>query len=330
MLTTSRHALITGGAGFIGSHLAEYLLANDWRVTVLDDMSTGRISNIEHLTGDNRFRLFVGSAGDRELLRELAAEADIVWHLAAVVGVRKVMEDTVSTIERNLHTTENVLKVCNLLHRRVLLASTSEVYGSNPKDRFAEDDDSIIGNSRHRRWCYAAGKLMDEFHAYAYYHATALPMTIVRLFNTVGPRQVGRYGMVVPTFVEQALRSDPITVHGDGTQRRCFTSVMDVVRCLYELALKDEAVGEVFNIGSDREISIRELAETIKKLTQSDSPIVYKSYQEVYGEDFVDMERRVPDTTRLQQTIGFAPDTPLPDLLQSVIDDLRCQLARVD
>ncbi len=316
-----KHALITGGAGFIGSHLCEHLLGAGWRVTVIDDLSTGRIENVKALEENPDFRVIVGEAGDAELLEPLVARADTVFHLAAVVGVRKVMEDTIATIERNLHTTEVVLRACNRYRTRFLDTSSSEVYGANPKDSFTEDDNAIIGPSRYRRWCYAAAKLMDEFHAYAYYYSTALPMTIVRLFNTVGPRQVGHYGMVVPTFVGQALKDEPITVHGDGSQQRCFTFVKDVARCLVELSECEKAVGEVYNIGSANEISIMELARKVKEMTGSSSPIVCKSYGEVYGETFVDMERRRPNTDKLKAAIGYAPDTGLDEILQSVIKE---------
>lgn len=317
------HALVTGGAGFIGSHLCEYLLQQEWSVIALDDLSTGSIANIRSLEGHSDFRLAVGSAGDRQLLQELAVDVSVVFHLAAAVGVRKVMEDPVGTIERNLHSTEEVLRVCNERRLRVLITSTSEVYGSNPKELFREEDDSIIGNSRHRRWSYAASKLLDEFHAYAYFHANELPVTIVRLFNTIGPRQVGHYGMVVPTFVSQAFKGEAITVHGDGSQRRCFTYIGDVVRCLYELSLAGGASGNTYNVGNREEISILALAEKIKAMTKSKSPIVFQSYAEAYGEDFVDMERRMPDTSRLFRAIGYAPDTPLEAALQSVIDHTR-------
>ncbi len=323
MAETGKRALITGGAGFIGSHLCDRLRAQGWAVTVLDDLSTGRVENIRAHEGRPSFTFYVGSADDPQLLRELVAATDVVFHLAAVVGVRKVMENTVETIERNLHATESVLKTCNLFRKRLLIASTSEVYGANPKAAFTEEDCAIIGNSRHRRWCYAAGKLLDEFHAYAYYYATALPVTTVRLFNTVGPRQVGHYGMVVPTFVRQALAGEPLTVYGDGSQKRCFTYVGDTVEALYRLAEKPETAGEIYNIGADAETSIQELAETIKRLTGSASPIVRKSYAEVFGEDFVDMERRRPDTSKLRAAIGFAPTTPLAETLGKIIAHMQ-------
>jgi UDP-glucose 4-epimerase len=312
--------LVTGGAGFIGSHLCERLLADGWAVTAVDDLSTGSRENVAALAEDPDFRLEVGRAGDRDLIERLTDRADAVFHLAAVVGVRKVMEDTVETIEKNLHTTEVVLKAAGRRKVPFLISSTSEVYGSNRKEAFREDDESVIGNSRHRRWCYAAGKLLDEFHTYAYHHSQGLPAVIARLFNTIGPRQVGHYGMVVPTFVGQALRGEPVTVYGDGSQRRCFAYVGDVVRCLAALIDCPAAAGEVFNVGSDAEISIMELAEKVKALTGSDSPIEKRSYREVYGEDFVDMERRLPDVSKLRGAVGFAPDTPLDETLEIIIE----------
>ncbi len=317
------HALITGGAGFIGSHLSEFLLAQGVRVTVLDDLSTGSIDNIRHLESRDGFRILVGSAADASLLERIATDVDVLYHLAAVVGVRKVMHDTVATIETNLHSTEAVLSVANRFRIRTVLTSTSEVYGASTRDKLSEEDDEIIGPSHYRRWCYAAGKLLDEFHAYAYFHSMRLPVTIARLFNTIGPRQVGHYGMVVPTFVRQALRGEPITVHGDGEQTRCFTWVGDVVRALAALADRPETVGEVYNIGSEEEVTILRLAEMVKELTGSPSEIVIRNYSEVYGEDFVDMRRRHPNTDKLRAAVGFAPDTPLPTSLKAVIDAMR-------
>jgi len=319
----SRRALVTGGAGFVGSHLCEHLAENGWAVTAVDDLSTGSRENLVSLSDNPDFRLEVGRAGDRDLVERLADRADVIFHLAAVVGVRKVMEDTVETIEKNLHTTEVVLKAAARRKVPFLITSTSEVYGSNRKEAFREDDESVIGNSRHRRWCYAAGKLLDEFHAYAYHHSHGLPVVITRLFNTIGPRQVGHYGMVVPTFVGQALRGEAITVHGDGSQRRCFAYVKDTVKCLAALVDSEHARGEVFNVGSDTEITIMDLAKKVKELTGSDSEIVTRSYSEVYGEDFVDMERRLPDVSKLRGAIGFAPETPLEEILWAVIASER-------
>jgi len=320
-----KQALVTGGAGFIGSHLCELLLARGWRVTALDDLSTGRVDNVRALEGREDFRLIVGSASDWDLVREVAARAHTVFHLAAAVGVRKVMDDPVGTVERNLHATETVLRASNQYRLRLLLASTSEVYGASRRERFNEDDDCLIGRSRHRRWAYAAAKLMDEFHAFAYRHANGLEVTIARLFNTVGPRQVGRYGMVVPTFARQAVRGEPLTVYGDGRQRRCFTAVADVVRCLADLAERRDAAGEVFNVGSDNEISILDLAERIRELAGSRSPVVFKTYAEAYGEDFNDMERRRPDVSKLRAFLGYVPETPLDAILRAVLDDVRAK-----
>ncbi|MCX7935672.1 MAG: NAD-dependent epimerase/dehydratase family protein, partial [Planctomycetota bacterium] len=281
-----KQALVTGGAGFIGSHLCEHLLADGWSVAAVDDLSTGAIANIKHLEANPAFRLFVGSAAEEDLLREAGRDAQVVFHLAAVVGVKKVIDDPVAAIEKNLRATEAVLRFCNRFRRRLLITSTSEVYGDSPKELFSEDDASVIGNSRHRRWSYAAAKLLDEFHAFAYFYSSALPVTIARLFNTIGPRQVGHYGMVVPTFISQALRQEPITVFGDGEQRRCFTGVRDAVRCLMALAQKPETAGQIYNVGSQEEVSIRQLAEMIKRMTASTSPIVFRSYREAYGEEF--------------------------------------------
>lgn len=318
-----QHVLITGGAGFIGSHLAEHFLQSDWSVTALDDLSTGREENLCAVMNHPDFSFVPGSAAEMALLEPALSRADLVVHLAAVVGVKKVMDDTVATIEKNFHTSETVLRACAERKVRLLVTSTSEVYGANPKERFSEDDDAIIGNSRHRRWCYAAGKLLDEFHAYAHFYNHQLPVTIVRLFNTIGPRQVGHYGMVVPTFVRQALRNQPITIHGDGQQKRCFTNVRDVVFSLAQLAVRPETAGQTFNIGNSTEISIRDLAEMVRRRCASSSEIVLLPYQDVYGEDFVDMQRRKPDVSRLREAIGYAPDTPLATTLDQVIAWMR-------
>lgn len=314
-------ALITGGAGFIGSHLAEGLLAEGAEVTCLDDLSTGRASNVARLEGHPRFRLLVGSAGDMPLLREAAQGARTVYHLAAAVGVRKVMADPVDTIERNLGATQAVLRLASQYRLRLVMASTSEVYGSGAREWFREDDDAIIGPPVKRRWGYAASKLVDEFHAFAYHHATGLAVTVARLFNTIGPRQVGRYGMVAPTFARQALAGAPITVFGDGRQRRSFTWVGDVARALAGLARLPAAAGGVYNIGSAEEISVYGLALRIKALAGSDSPIVLVPYEEAYGHDFHDIERRRPDTSRLRAALGWAPDTPLDTALRAVLED---------
>lgn len=318
-----KHALVTGGAGFIGSHLCERLVAEGWRVTALDDLSTGRRANLRALDGAPGFRFVNGDAGDRVIVSELVADADSVFHLAAVVGVKKVMENTVGTIKRNVHATEVVLDAAAVFGKRTVITSTSEVYGESAEDAFREDDVSIIGNSRHRRWCYAATKLLDEFYAYAHFHASNLPVTVVRLFNTIGPRQVGHYGMVVPNFVQAALAGAPLVVHGDGTQSRCFTSVHDVVRAIYELSLRPEAAGQTYNIGRDEEISINDLASLVVRLTESRSEIVHRGYAEIFGENFVDLQRRRPDVSRLAALLGWRPQTPLADTLREIIAAFR-------
>lgn len=318
--SSAPRALITGGAGFIGSHLAELLLERGVRVVCLDDLSTGRIANVRPLEGRPGFRLLIGNAADPALLREAAEGVDTVYHLAAAVGVRKVVADPVDTIERNLHITEAVLRLASQYRLRLLLASTSEVYGAGVSHEwFREDDAALIGPPRKRRLAYAATKLTDEFHAFAYHFATGLAVTVVRLFNTVGPRQVDAYGMVVPTFVRQALAGRPLTVHGDGTQRRTFTYVADVVRCLADLVARPDTAGEVYNIGSSEEIAIGALAERVIALVGQGGPVTYQRYDDVYGADFVDMERRRPDVSKLRATLGYAPDTPLDDALRAVI-----------
>lgn len=322
-MAEGRHALITGGAGFIGSHLAERLLAAGWRVTVLDNFSTGRRENVACLSQREDFVLVEGGAEDGGRVEALAEGVSVIFHLAAVVGVERVVDDPVGTVESNHAATKAVLRAARERGARVLLTSSSEVYGANPNAAFQEDDSCIIGPTHRRRWCYSASKLMDEFHAYAYHYAYGLPVTIVRLFNTIGPRQVGRYGMVVPRFVKQALAGEPISVYGDGSQCRCFTYVGDVVRCLHELVEAPGAAGTVFNVGSTEEVSILALAERVKALTGSKSVIEFRSVREAYGENFEDVARRRPATARLQQAIGFVPDTPLDVSLRAVIADLQ-------
>jgi UDP-glucose 4-epimerase len=318
-------ALVTGGAGFIGSHLCETLVARGWHCVALDDLSTGRRENLAALTGQTNFRFVNGCVADNVIVSQLVKDADAVFHLAAVVGVRKVMENTVGTINRNLDGTRTVLDACAAFGKRTLVTSTSEVYGENPDLTFHEDAPSLIGNSRHRRWCYAATKLLDEFYAYAHFHAAGLPVTIVRLFNTIGPRQVGHYGMVVPNFVRAALAGEPLLVHGDGAQCRCFTSVHDVVRVLADLITVPAAIGKTYNVGSENEISIADLARLICQLTASPSALVFRSYAEIFGEDFVDLQRRRPDLTALRQVLGYAPTTTLAAMLPEIIAALRSE-----
>jgi UDP-glucose 4-epimerase len=311
--------LITGGAGFIGSHLSDLLAGRGDDVVVLDDLSTGTLANLAQVEGHERFRAVVGSVSDEQLLAGLIAEADIVVHLAAAVGVKLVVENPVRAIETNVHCTEVVLARADQLGRPVLLASTSEVYGKSPALPFREDGDLQMGPTDKSRWAYACSKAIDEFLAMAYWRERGLPVTIVRLFNTVGPRQTGSYGMVVPTLVEQALAGEPLTVYGDGTQRRCFCHVADVVRALAGLIDDERARGQVFNVGATGEVTIRGLAERVLALTGSGSEICLTTYDEAYGEGFEDMHRRIPDTAKVRDLIGWAPELTLDDVIRDVI-----------
>ncbi len=312
--------LITGGAGFVGSHLAEALLARGDTVYALDNLSTGSIDNIEHLKKDRRFHYVIDSMMNEPVVAELIDRADVVFHLAAAVGVRLIVESPVNTIETNVHGTEMVLKLANKKKKKVLVASTSEVYGLSNDVPFREDGNLVMGATTKGRWSYACSKAIDEFLALAYWREKKLPTVVVRLFNTVGPRQTGQYGMVIPTFVKQALAGRPITVYGTGEQTRCFGYVKDVVGALVALMDKDESVGQVFNIGSDEEVSIMELARRVKELTGSTSDIVTVPYDEAYEEGFEDMPRRVPDISRINALVGFRPTMSLDGILQSVIE----------
>jgi UDP-glucose 4-epimerase len=311
--------LITGGAGFIGSHLAEALLQNGSSVHVLDNLSTGSIENIEHLRGQSGFGYTVDTVTNEPVLAELIDDCDVVFHLAAAVGVKLIVEQPVHTIETNVHGTEVVLKHASKKKKLVVVASTSEVYGKSADLPFTEDADLVMGPTTKHRWAYACSKAIDEFLALAYWKERQLPVIVVRFFNTVGPRQTGRYGMVIPNFVRQALAGDPITVYGDGTQSRSFTYVGDVVRGLIALVQEPRAVGEVFNIGNGVEITIRALAEKIKVMTQSSSPIVTIPYDQAYEAGFEDMPRRVPDLGKIQQMVGYTPKVQLDEILHSVI-----------
>lgn len=314
--------LITGGAGFVGSHLAEALLQQGHSVTVLDDLSTGSIANIRHLKRDRRFRYVIDSVMNRSVLAEMVDECEIVFHLAAAVGVRLVVESPVRTLHTNVQATEMVLDAARKKKKTVLITSTSEVYGKATKIPFHEDDDLVIGPPVRGRWSYACSKAIDEFLAIAYHREYSVPVVLVRLFNTVGPRQTGNYGMVLPRFVSQALSGSPITIYGDGTQSRCFGWVGDVVRALIDLSVRDSAVGQIFNIGSDEEITINQLASVIKEVTGSSSPIQYVPYEEVYGKDFEDMYRRVPDLGRIRAAIGYSPTRRLREIVQAVTSSL--------
>ena len=316
-------ALLTGGAGFIGSHLADRLLADGHDVAVLDNLSTGSIDNIAHLKGQRGFSYAIDSVTNESLLAEMIDRSDVVFHLAAAVGVKLIVEQPVHTIETNVHGTEVVLKHANKKKKLVFIASTSEVYGKSTDVPFRETADVVLGASMKHRWAYACSKLIDEFLALAYWKEKKLPVVIVRLFNTVGPRQTGQYGMVLPTFVRQALAGHPITVFGDGTQSRSFTYVGDVVDALVALAQEPRAIGEVFNIGNVGEVTIGGLAQRVKELTHSQSPIHFVPYDEAYEAGFEDMPRRVPDITKLQQLVGYEPKLRLDDIIQRVIDHFR-------
>lgn len=314
------HYLITGGAGFIGSHLAESLLERGDSVTVLDDLSTGSIRNIEHLKGHPDFHYEIDSVENKPLLAELVDGADQVFHLAAAVGVRLVVESPVRTIETNVRCTEIVLAAACKKRKKVFIASTSEVYGKSRDIPFREDGDLVIGATTRGRWSYACSKALDEFLAIAYWRERHCPTVIARFFNTVGPRQTGRYGMVVPRFVSQALRNDPITVYGDGQQSRCFGHVKDTVNAAIALMDSDATVGEVYNIGNDEEITILELAERIRELSGSESPIEFVPYREAFGENFEDMPRRVPSLEKIRRAVGHDPRYGLDDVLEAVIE----------
>ena len=310
--------LITGGAGFIGSHLAEALVARGEQVILMDDLSTGSVENIRHLRAEPNVECVFESVMERAFLAELVDESDVIFHLAAAVGVRRIIESPVRTIETNVKGTELVLEAAAKKKKLVFIASTSEVYGKNNKVPFCENDDIVLGPTSKSRWSYATSKALDEFLALAYWKEKKLPVVIARFFNTVGPRQTGRYGMVLPTFVSQALALKPMTVFGTGKQRRCFGYVGDVVQAMLQLVSTDRAVGEVVNIGNDSEISIEGLASLIKQRTNSTSPVQFIPYEEAYEPGFEDMERRVPSLEKLVRLTGFRPTTPLTAIIDKV------------
>lgn len=322
--------LITGGAGFIGSHLAEAYLDRGDEVLVIDDLSTGTIENIRHLKENPKFQYTIDSVHNQPVTAELVDQCDVVFHLAAAVGVKLIVESPVRTIETNVRGTEVVLALANKKQKRVLVASTSEVYGLSTDVPFREDGNLVMGATTKGRWSYACSKAIDEFLALAYWREKKLPTTIVRLFNTVGPRQTGRYGMVIPTFVRQALAGRPITVYGNGKQTRCFGYVGDVVGALIKLMDHPDSVGNVYNIGSSEEISIFQLAEKVKELTHSNSEIVLVPYDEAYEEGFEDMPRRVPDTSKINQLVGFKPEMMLDGILETVISYHRGRPGSLD
>jgi UDP-glucose 4-epimerase len=318
-------ALITGGAGFIGSHLAEALLNAGHEVDIIDNLSTGSIRNVGHLKSNPRFRYTIDTLTNEPLLAELIDRNDVIFHFAAAVGVKLIVDEPVHTIETNVHGTEVVLKHANKKRKKVVIASTSEVYGKSADVPFREDADLVMGATVKHRWAYACSKAIDEFLALAYYKERGLPVIIVRFFNTVGPRQTGQYGMVLPSFVQQALAGAPITVFGDGTQSRSFTYVGDVVDCLVKLINEPRAVGQVFNIGNKEEVTILKLAEIVKSLAGSDSPIEFIPYDKAYEEGFEDMPRRVPDLTKIRQLVGYEPKVQLNEIITKVIHYFRTE-----
>lgn len=322
-------ALVTGGAGFIGSHLVEGLLAAGHEVNVVDDLSTGARHNLAHLEGNRRLQVTIDSILNAPLIDRAIAQSDAVFHLAAAVGVTWVLEHPLGSLETNLRGTDLVLAAADRHRRPTLIASTSEVYGKNDAGPLREDDDRILGSSKVTRWLYATAKAADEALALAYWEERKLPTVIVRFFNTVGPRQTGRYGMVVPRFIGQALHGEPLTVYGDGRQTRCFTYVDDVVRSVLALAECPAAQGEVFNVGRESEISIADLARRVIELTDSRSDVVFVPYEQAYQGGFEDMRRRVPDVSKLRRYIGYAPDTTLDEALRRILDAERVGAARV-
>ncbi len=312
-------ALITGGAGFIGSHLAEQLLDRGQEVTIIDNLSTGQFENIAHLEKRIGFHYAIEDIRNAAVMDRLGSECDVIYHLAAAVGVFSIVSSPIDTIEVNVGGTEVVMQTARRYRKKVLIASTSEVYGKNEKVPFNEDDDRTLGPTTKSRWSYAASKELDEFLALAYHKAVGLPVVIFRLFNTVGPRQRGHYGMVLPRFVQWALNHEPIQVYGDGKQQRCFGNVHDVVQAIIGLAESPQAVGQVFNIGTNEEISICELAERVRARTGSSSEIVTIPYDQAYEAGFEDMRRRVPDVGKIKQTIGWEPTTLLDETIDQII-----------
>lgn len=320
--------LVTGGAGFIGSHLVDRLMAYGGSVTVLDDLSTGSRTNVEQHAGNPRFRLVVDSVLNAEVVDRLVAEADVILHLAAAVGVKYVLEHPLHSLRVNVRGTENVLEAADRHRtRRVVLFSTSEIYGKSPSVPFKEDADRLLGPTTVHRWSYSIAKAIDETLSLAYHEERGMPVVIVRAFNTCGPRQRGRYGMVVPRFVDQAIRHQPITVYGDGTQSRCFCSVFDVVDAVEALLGCEEAVGEIFNVGSSEEVSIIQLARRVREITESRSELVLVPYAEAYEPGFEDMSRRIPDLRKIREFVGYVPKRTLDDILHAVIDHRRELLA---
>jgi len=313
------HALVTGGAGFVGSHLSEVLLKRGYTVTIIDNLSTGNVKNIAHLEDNPRFFTVIEDIRNIHVIDRLVSESQIIFHLAAAVGVERIINEPIETIETNIGGTEIILKTAHRYRRKVMLASTSEVYGKGVKFPFEEDDDSLMGPTTRSRWSYAASKAIDEFLGLAYHHQTGLPVIIFRLFNTVGARQSGQYGMVLPRFVQWALAGAPIRVYGDGEQQRCFGNVHDIVDAIAQLSVADEAVGQVFNIGNTEEISILGLAQKVKERTGSLSPIEMIPYEQAYETGFEDFRRRVPSLDKIKRMIGWQPTTALDETIDQII-----------
>jgi len=314
------NVLITGGAGFIGSHLAERCLAEGWRVAVLDDLSTGAFENIAHLKAKPAFSYRIESVFNEPLVGEMVDSADMIFHLAAAVGVKLIVDSPVRTIETNVHGTEVVLRCAAKKSKLVCLASTSEVYGKSVRQPFREGDDLVLGPTHIGRWSYAASKALDEWLALAYWRERCLPVVVLRFFNTVGPRQTGRYGMVLPTFVRQALRGEPLIIHETGEQRRCFSYIGDVVEALVRLAQTPAAIGEVINIGNNQEVTINELAALVREITGSPSRLQHVPYEQAYGLGFEDMPRRVPCLRKLESLVHYRPETSLEAIVRRVVD----------
>ena len=316
-------ALITGGAGFIGSHLTEKLLLGGHDVVAVDDLSTGSIDNLRSIESSPKFDFVHDNVRNSETMHVLIEQCDVIFHLAAAVGVQLIVDRPVHTIETNIHGTEVVLQIANKFRKKVLIASSSEVYGKSENIPFHEDDDTVLGSTRFSRWSYACSKAIDEFLALAYYEQYGLAVVVARLFNTVGPRQTGQYGMVIPRFVEWALKNEPVVIYGSGKQRRCFAYVNDVVEGLIALMDCPHAPGRVYNIGSTEEITIEALADRIIRMAESKSEKKYISYEAAYGKPFDDMIRRMPCLDRIRETVGFEPKTTLDSILQSVIEDIK-------
>ncbi|MCM8804624.1 MAG: GDP-mannose 4,6-dehydratase [Candidatus Omnitrophica bacterium] len=318
--------LITGGCGFIGSYLAEELIKKNKKVIVIDDLSTGSIRNVLSILNNNNFNLFLDTILNYGILEELIKKVDFVFHLAAVVGVKKVMENPIESIIVNIEGTKNVLNLCRKYNKKLLITSTSEIYGKNVNVPFSEDADIVIGSTKKKRWSYACTKAIDEFLAFAFYEEYNLSVIIVRLFNTVGPRQTERYGMVIPRFIKQALRGNDITIFGNGEQTRCFIHVKDVINCLLKLIEKEESYGEVFNVGSDDEIKIKDLAYLIKDIVKSDSKIEFINPEKIYNRGFEDMERRKPDLSKIRKILNFQPEYSIKDIINDVVEYFKKEI----